>query len=274
MKKLAVRFAGLAAQATKRGNLMSRKSVQLLATGLVAATLSAGTAQAQVQISSSNDYTLSWTGSSFGSASTLYSVGEAYGPTAFNDAVFNLSLYSDATNLSLFEGGGVTISSPSLTPTPPYSSPIPVTYSGDGTPGDWGAMYNTAIPVTLGTLGSLPTLTFTAYDSEDISGIGYFVFAYLPGNWTTPGTSPGDYTNVSEGPGFTTPTFTYNSSTGITTVETFTADYMGSGSNLSFTLIGSASAVPEPSTWAMMLLGFAGLGFLGYRWRGTARAVA
>jgi hypothetical protein len=26
-----------------------------------------------------------------------------------------------------------------------------------------------------------------------------------------------------------------------------------------------ASAVPEPSTWAMMLLGFAGLGFMGYR---------
>ena len=24
-------------------------------------------------------------------------------------------------------------------------------------------------------------------------------------------------------------------------------------------------AVPEPSTWAMMLLGFAGLGFAGYR---------
>jgi PEP-CTERM motif len=24
-------------------------------------------------------------------------------------------------------------------------------------------------------------------------------------------------------------------------------------------------AVPEPSTWAMMLAGFAGLGFLGYR---------
>ena len=25
------------------------------------------------------------------------------------------------------------------------------------------------------------------------------------------------------------------------------------------------TTVPEPSTWAMMLLGFAGLGFLGYR---------
>ena len=28
---------------------------------------------------------------------------------------------------------------------------------------------------------------------------------------------------------------------------------------------GTFSAVPEPSTWAMMLLGFAGLGFAGYR---------
>jgi hypothetical protein len=30
---------------------------------------------------------------------------------------------------------------------------------------------------------------------------------------------------------------------------------------------GSSSAVPEPSTWAMMLLGFAGLSFVGYRRR-------
>ena len=28
-------------------------------------------------------------------------------------------------------------------------------------------------------------------------------------------------------------------------------------------------AVPEPSTWALMLLGFAGLGFAGYRHRGS-----
>jgi hypothetical protein len=26
-----------------------------------------------------------------------------------------------------------------------------------------------------------------------------------------------------------------------------------------------ASAVPEPSTWAMMILGFAGIGFMAYR---------
>jgi hypothetical protein len=45
----------------------------------------------------------------------------------------------------------------------------------------------------------------------------------------------------------------------------------GSGANAdSFTLqIGPASVIPEPSTWAMMLLGFAGLGLAGWRHRGT-----
>ena len=33
--------------------------------------------------------------------------------------------------------------------------------------------------------------------------------------------------------------------------------------NEAFSLTGAV--VPEPSTWAMMLLGFAGLGFAGYR---------
>jgi hypothetical protein len=40
----------------------------------------------------------------------------------------------------------------------------------------------------------------------------------------------------------------------------------GTGANQNFTLqIGPTAAVPEPSTWAMMLVGFAGLGFFGYR---------
>ena len=36
----------------------------------------------------------------------------------------------------------------------------------------------------------------------------------------------------------------------------------------------STGAVPEPSTWAMMLAGFAGLGFLGYRRTVKARVAA
>jgi PEP-CTERM motif len=42
------------------------------------------------------------------------------------------------------------------------------------------------------------------------------------------------------------------------------------GSSFTFTLV--PGAVPEPSTWAMMLLGFAGLGYAGYR--KTRQAVA
>jgi PEP-CTERM motif len=43
--------------------------------------------------------------------------------------------------------------------------------------------------------------------------------------------------------------------------------------NAAFSLTGFV--VPEPSTWAMMLLGFAGLGFVGYRQaRKAGRAIA
>jgi hypothetical protein len=49
--------------------------------------------------------------------------------------------------------------------------------------------------------------------------------------------------------------------------------FLGSGS---LTLVGEVTAVPEPSTWAMMILGFAGVGFMAYRRRigGVALRVA
>jgi PEP-CTERM motif len=47
----------------------------------------------------------------------------------------------------------------------------------------------------------------------------------------------------------------------------------GSGADQNFTLVVGAAAIPEPSTWAMMLLGFAGLGFVGYPSAGRRRTV-
>jgi hypothetical protein len=51
------------------------------------------------------------------------------------------------------------------------------------------------------------------------------------------------------------------------------------GPNIDLTLedegvfvLGGIAAAPEPSTWAMMLLGFAGLGYAGYRRTGAPRA--
>jgi hypothetical protein len=48
----------------------------------------------------------------------------------------------------------------------------------------------------------------------------------------------------------------------------------GSGANQNITLVVGAGAIPEPSTWAMMLLGLAGLGFVGYRRAGRRRIAA
>ena len=44
----------------------------------------------------------------------------------------------------------------------------------------------------------------------------------------------------------------------------------GTGPNQNFTLVIGGSPVPEPSTWAMMVLGFAVLGVAGYRVRAAA----
>lgn len=43
---------------------------------------------------------------------------------------------------------------------------------------------------------------------------------------------------------------------------------------LGFQLESAVAAVPEPSTWAMMILGFAGVGFMAYRRRNHASALA
>ena len=51
----------------------------------------------------------------------------------------------------------------------------------------------------------------------------------------------------------------------------YTPDPGGTGS---VTVTPISSGVPEPSTWAMMLAGFAGLGFLGYRQTAKARVAA
>jgi hypothetical protein len=71
-------------------------------------------------------------------------------------------------------------------------------------------------------------------------GIDYYVNVYLPGNWTTAGTATGDYQFNGVGAGFSTPTFTYDPSTQITTVSTLTTNYSsGENVNLSFTLFGA-----------------------------------
>ena len=49
----------------------------------------------------------------------------------------------------------------------------------------------------------------------------------------------------------------------------------GTGANQNFTIdIGVTPAVPEPSTWAMMLIGFAGFGYAAVRRKGAVRLIS
>jgi len=66
-----------------------------------------------------------------------------------------------------------------------------------------------------------------------------------------------------------TQNYDFNVSLSSTDVLSFVA-YGGSVDNCGFCnlstgLTAQISAVPEPSTWAMMILGFAGIGFMAYR---------
>ena len=250
---------------------MLKAGLRLAGLVVAGAIFAAGAADAQVVVTSTTrDYTVDWSNSTFGGASALYAGSYAYAASAFSNFDFSLSLYSNAANLAYNSAGGVTIS-PSTAPSPPYASPEDIFVSNDGTGGSFGWTYNTAagagLPLSFGTLGNLATLNLNigGFDGGGQT-IGYYLFVYLPGDWTTAGTATGDYILNGIAAGFSTPTFTYDAGTNTTTVEsldlTFPGD--GSGPNLSLTLVGS-SVVPEPSTWAMMLVGFAGLGFAAAR---------
>ncbi|MGO9360107.1 MAG: PEPxxWA-CTERM sorting domain-containing protein, partial [Xanthobacteraceae bacterium] len=52
----------------------------------------------------------------------------------------------------------------------------------------------------------------------------------------------------------------YNSSNGTNDVTAFLENVSAVPA-----IISAVPAVPEPSTWAMMILGFCGLGFMAYR---------
>jgi hypothetical protein len=65
--------------------------------------------------------------------------------------------------------------------------------------------------------------------------------------------------------------FTFDSFTNDLTISTLSAPASLTGSSFEYDLL--TSAVPETSTWAMLLTGFIGLGFVGYRKAQNGRVV-
>jgi hypothetical protein len=107
----------------------------------------------------------------------------------------------------------------------------------------------------------------------NVSGVPSLTDAFAVFAGTTTGTGTEDLSEVlSNGvsltlhaPGATSAVFSAIQSLSVVKDQ---SDFAGSAGSADSSILGNAfsvTAVPEPSTWAMMLAGFVGLGFLGYR---------
>jgi hypothetical protein len=129
-----------------------------------------------------------------------------------------------------------------------------VAFVGVGSGGMYTMYSSISGPTSFGGGG----LNFASSTSGSIFGLngssfGDFLFVpvgYTSGNFIS-GTDEFDSNTIS-GLGLTPGTYTYT---------------FGSGPDADSVVvnIGNVSAVPEPSTWAMMILGFCGVGFIAYR---------
>jgi hypothetical protein len=203
---------------------------------------------------------------SFGGASPLYSVppGE--------------TLYTD------FSGGNPGTGAGTL------YIPSGQSQSGDQ-PGSFVAAPYTTIGGTTGqffatTPGEAETFTF----ASDVKDVGLYIGSLDAENVLVIHTTSGDITYTGPQlatvpgaslPGDGTPTITGSTSNGrFTFVDSFAditgitvSESLGAPSN-SFEIAQITTSVPEPSTWVMMGLGFAGLAFAGYRARRAPIRVA
>jgi hypothetical protein len=94
------------------------------------------------------------------------------------------------------------------------------------------------------------------------NNLGAILFASSPNAVNLACSSP-NCSNISSG--------TLSVTTGTLAAGTYT---LGFRSTSQVNVVGVEPAVPEPSTWAMMILGFAGVGFMAYRRRNQTPAVS
>jgi hypothetical protein len=92
------------------------------------------------------------------------------------------------------------------------------------------------------------------------AGTGVLALSAYEGAGVTIVNGPGSLGGVNFGVGFASATDVFNGY-----VDNFTIGVDGVNTTFDFEAGPGVGAVPEPSTWAMMILGFAGIGFMAYR---------
>jgi len=104
------------------------------------------------------------------------------------------------------------------------------------------------------------------------TGFGYLT---APGFWTFPRGRPVFHvSSLTIGPDESSSNFFFGTAELASLVTLLLVDAKGNFSSISFDAAQAAPAVPEASTWAMMILGFAGVGLLAYRRRRNSPATA
>lgn len=119
--------------------------------------------------------------------------------------------------------------------------------------------------LTLPTNALFSQLTATATDST--VKMSLFADPTNTGSETISLSSSGPTTSVGSSAGAVTNLTSFTPKGLFSLTEEIDITALGAGAKLSAD--DSVAAVPEPSTWAMMILGFLGIGFLAYRRKGA-----
>ena len=135
------------------------------------------------------------------------------------------------------------------------------TISASNIPANGTETLSIGISMTPGTNAALGgglsgTLEFFAGDGQ----LPFFLTVPLG---TTGGTFSHIFTYAT--PGVYAPSYDFEGQTNETANGGFTLPDQSLSKVGNFASVGVSAAVPEPSTWAMMIMGFAGVGFMAYR---------
>lgn len=129
-------------------------------------------------------------------------------------------------------------------------------------------------------IGGRQVLHFRGGGSGLVDAGGKFTDTiYIQGNWADNAAVQNGHQLNGFDPSFTVgKNFVYNPTIGYTILTLSNPNMQVASPNIDFYLFGdtasAVSAVPEPSTWAMMVLGFAGIGFMAYRRKNKADLAA
>jgi hypothetical protein len=122
------------------------------------------------------------------------------------------------------------------------------------------------------------SVTFWVQGAEEVDFTDHIAYGFSNGSSTTTDFTMSGPNAVLQGV-WTQITVSFNSN-GPGSTARFAIEYLGDADSSNYvgidtlSITSGVSAVPEPSTWAMMILGFCGVGFMAYRRRGGATATA